>query len=390
VLARITEVWVGIEDPDPTVDRKGIKHLQDNGIDVHMFDRDLQEMISDENTAFMAQAMARASADDGQREVTLSPLEEAAGSVDLSDLSDEALQAFCTRADIAHAVGSSEFVRRLAHMGLLTQDRGTYRPTGFGVVLFGREPRVTMPQTGLLATIRYDDGTEEPMAFEGPQVLAPEAILGWLRAKLPNPTVRSEARRRESNAAVFEILREAVVNALVHRDYGILGAKCQLTITPNEFVVRSPGSPVPPITLQQMQAFGAPMLSRNPVLHYVFAQMDLAEERGLGLRSIAKCAEQAGLPRPRYEFDAPYLVLTVFRSRAAATASLPDDAQAALSESMRPGWEWLSSNVRATSTQYAEAMGVDQRTARRHLEALMALGLVTKVGKTRGARYEVR
>ena len=151
VLARITEVWVGIEDPDPTVDRKGIKHLQDNGIDVHMFDRDLQEMISDENTAFMAQAMARASADDGQREVTLSPLEEAAGSVDLSDLSDEALQAFCTRADIAHAVGSSEFVRRLAHMGLLTQDRGTYRPTGFGVVLFGREPRVTMPQTGLLA-----------------------------------------------------------------------------------------------------------------------------------------------------------------------------------------------------------------------------------------------
>ena len=45
VLARIKEVWVGIEDPDPTVDRKGIKYLQDCGVTVHMFDRDLQETI---------------------------------------------------------------------------------------------------------------------------------------------------------------------------------------------------------------------------------------------------------------------------------------------------------------------------------------------------------
>src|SRR5229473_1690899 len=45
VLARIKRVWVGIEDPDPTVDRKGIKYLQDNGITVHVFDRDLQEAI---------------------------------------------------------------------------------------------------------------------------------------------------------------------------------------------------------------------------------------------------------------------------------------------------------------------------------------------------------
>ena len=45
VLARIKEVWIGIEDPDPTVDRKGIKYLQDSGVTVHMFDRDLQEEI---------------------------------------------------------------------------------------------------------------------------------------------------------------------------------------------------------------------------------------------------------------------------------------------------------------------------------------------------------
>jgi len=32
VAARIAEVWVGIEDPDPKVDRQGIKYLQDRGV----------------------------------------------------------------------------------------------------------------------------------------------------------------------------------------------------------------------------------------------------------------------------------------------------------------------------------------------------------------------
>ena len=138
-----------------------------------------------------------------------------------------------------------------------------------------------MPQAGLLGTIHFADGTEEPKDFDGPQVLAPEQALQWLRDKLPNPIERSAARRRQANEALFELVREGVVNALVHRDYAIEGAKCQLLVTPDTITVKSPGKPVEPITLEQMQSFNAPMLSRNPVLHYVFARMELAEERGL-------------------------------------------------------------------------------------------------------------
>ncbi len=90
-----------------------------------------------------------------------------------------------------------------------------------------------------------------------------------------------------------------VLVALVHRDYAIEGAKCQLVVTPDTITEKSPRKPVEPITLNQIQSFDAPMLSRNPVLHYVFARMELAEERGLGLRSMKRRAEQAGLPLPR-------------------------------------------------------------------------------------------
>ena len=67
VLARIKEVWVGLADPDPTVDRKGIKYLQDKGVTIHMFDRDLQEVIQKENREFLAQAMERAMAVRGEK-----------------------------------------------------------------------------------------------------------------------------------------------------------------------------------------------------------------------------------------------------------------------------------------------------------------------------------
>src|SRR5208283_626023 len=67
VNARIAEVWVGIEDPDPTVDRQGIRYLEEHGIRVHLFDLDLQEQIRQANKGFIAQAFKRTAEAKGAR-----------------------------------------------------------------------------------------------------------------------------------------------------------------------------------------------------------------------------------------------------------------------------------------------------------------------------------
>ncbi len=243
VLARIKEVGIGIEDPDPTVDRKGIKYLQESGVTVRMFDRDLQEEIQGANKAFIDQALERAAAAHAEKKpktMMLSPLENAFATVEAKDLSVEAMEQYRTIARISITVGSPAFNRRLVQQGLLRRENGRWTPTGFGLLLFGKEPRMAMPQAGLLGTIHFADGTEEPKDFDGPQVLAPEQALQWLRDKLPNPIERSAARRRQMNDALFELVREGVVNALVHRDYAIEGAKCQLIVTPDTIMVKSP------------------------------------------------------------------------------------------------------------------------------------------------------
>ena len=390
VNARIKEVWVGIEDPDPTVDRKGIKYLQDHGVTVHMFDRVLQEEIQVANEQFIAQAMERraCAAEEATEEVVLSTLENPVVSADLHDFSEEVLGRYRSLAKIEDAVNSDGFQRRLVQQGLLKTDGKKFVPAGFGMLLFGNSPRDVMPQAGFLGTIHWPDGTEEVLDFDGPMVLVPEQAIQWLKDKLPNPIDRSGAQRKEASEKFYELVREGIVNALVHRNYDIAGAKCQLIVTPDTITIKSPGEPVPPITLKQLQDFNAPILSRNPVLHYVFAKMELAEERGLGLKSMKARASDVGLPLPKYAWENPYLALTLFRSAAAAVAGLPPAVRDGLNDDERASWEFIASRQSVTSPELMERMGFDERKAQRVLRKLLDSNLIRRLGRGPATHYE--
>lgn len=392
VAARVREVWIGVADPDPTVDRKGIKYLQECGVKVHMFDRDLQEPIYEANKVVILEALERAAAAEAEKKpklVTLSNLENALANAAIEDFSNEALAQYLTRAQIEDRVGSPSFNRRLVQQGLLRQENGRFIPTGFGLLLFGKEPRTVLPHAGLLGTIHYAEGKEELRDFAGPLVLIPPLVEKWLNDKLPNVIDRSTMVRQEVPPLPFDMVREAVVNALIHRDYDIRQGKCQLIVTVDTIAVKSPGGPLPPITLEQLRSFNAPMLSRNPELHYVFAKMEMVEERGLGLKSLKNHAEKLGLPRPKYEWEAPYLVLTLFRNPEAAVRTLKPAVLELLTDSERNGWKWLATRGRAKSSEYAKAMEVEDRTARRHLNHFLELGLVRKIGSGPSTEYEV-
>ena len=394
VAARIAKVWVGITDPDPTVDRRGIKYLQENGVEVAMFDPDLQEDIKRVNEMFLKQALERADDVKGHDEVKvkLSTLDETPPHVAYGDLSLNALDRFRKAANITDAVESVDFRRRLERLGLLVEEGNDFKPTKSGLILFGDSPRETMPQVSLQGTIHHLDGTEEAEDFDGPQTLVPARAMDWLRDRTPVILDRTRADARSRDDSLFRSVREGVVNALVHRDYDIIGAKSQLVIRPDTIEIRSPGPPQDPITLEQMQHFRAPMLSRNPLIHYVFRRMNLAEERGLGLETMRRSLSDAGLPAPTYTFLDPYLVLTIFRSTTAVTAGLPSSVAARMTEFEMAGWSWLRRQFPqwVQTPQYAEVIGRDVSTARRDLGKFVELGLAEKRGQTRGRKYRAK
>jgi len=393
VNARIAEVWVGIEDPDPTVDRQGIRYLEENGIKVHLFDVDLQEQIRASNKKFIAQALQRASEAKGaamSKPLSLSQWDEPLAGVVLDDLASDALVRYRERTKIPDKTRSAGFLRCLERQGLYRRRGGKMVPTGFGFLLFGKTPRDVLHHAGLNATVEYPDGTHEIRNFDGPTILIPDLLEEWLRLKLPSVIDRSRMTRADQPALPFELVREAVINALVHRDYDLTGATCHLVVTADAVMVRSPGAPLAPITVEQMQAFTAPMYNRNPKLQFAFGGTKLAEGRGLGMRTLGAAAARHGLPVPKYAFDGIYLTLTIYRHSKAAVEALAPNILSALSVSERNGWAWLASRGSAKSSEYAAAIVSDERTARRHLIHFLELKLVRKSGSGPSTQYHLR
>ncbi len=390
-LARLKEVWVGIEDPDPTVDRQGIKYLQDHGVKVHLFDRDLQDQIRAANKDFIAQALKRAAEDKGggAKPAVLSRWDEALAGVEIGDLDVEALAHYRRKTKIADKVGSTAFKHRIERQGLLRAKGKKLTPTGFGFLLFGRTPRDVIHHAGLNATIEYPDGSHEIQNFDGPAILVPDLVEEWLRPKLPNVIDRSRMTREERSSLPFELVREAVINALVHRDYDLTGATCHLVVTTDTVTVRSPGAPLAPVTVEQMQAFTAPMYNRNPKLQFAFGGTKLVEGRGFGMKTFGEAAAKHGLPLPKYAFDGLYLNLTIYRHAQAAVQALGAAVLKKLSKSERSGWEWLSLRTNVTSDGYAQALGLPYRTAMHHLRRFQELGLLERAGAARATEYRV-
>jgi ATP-dependent DNA helicase RecG len=316
-----------------------------------------------------------------------STLEQALRGAKREDFAGAALQTF--KKKLGKRSAARSFDSLLTRQGFLAAAGKNLVPTGFGYLLFAAAPRDLLPQAGLKGTIHYPDGRDEVRDFDGPLLLIPDQFERWLRTKLPFVSDRSAMERKESSDVPFELIREAVINALVHRDYDIKGATCHVTVTADTITVRSPGPPPSPVLLEQLQAFTAPMLNRNPKLQFAFGGAKLAEGRGLGMRTLGSAADKYRLPLPKYSFDGVYLTLTIYRNSNAVVRTLSSKVLRDLSKSERAGWQWLAGRSATTSSDYAAAIESDERTARRHLNHFVQLKLLTKVGSGPATEYRL-
>jgi ATP-dependent DNA helicase RecG len=390
--ARISDIWVGIEDPDPTVARKGIEHLKNKGITVHMFDQDLQNEIEKINKGFLEQALERAT-EEKQEFPPLSSLEELSTYSDSSDISKTAIKIYLEKSNLDTDITTGEVYKNLARQGFIELDSKNNEQavslTQAGLIMFGKNPRDTNPEAVVKAQIKYGEAETEINDFDEPLVLIPDKLETWLKKVLRSKMVRKNFERKEVPAFPIEVIREAVINALVHRDYDMQKAKIYLEIDEEKIVVKSPGLPVEPIQLEQLKNFSAPSLSRNPQIMYIFNQMHYVEERGLGMQTLKSLPEKYNLPLPEYSYDEPFLVLTFPRSRESVPAVSGIKAIKELNDKEIIGYEFIKPKEKITKREYADHFDYSDRQAERHLKRFKELGLIEKKGAGPSTYYQI-
>ncbi len=389
VRARIGEVYIGIEDPNPKIANQGFRYLIANRVIVHPFDADLQERIRQRNAKFIREKEEEVKAVQLTEEVKIeekSLLEQVAAGASIASLSEELLQKFVKLSGLPYAYPSMGFNEWGADFGLLEKDErtGNYKPTGLGMMLFGTQPSISYPHVVFKIEVSYGKGEPEIRDISVPLVSQWPEIFDYLTGKALKLTIdRSGKERKEVADFPIDVIREAVVNAIIHRDYSIEGATNYLYIDPEKIVVRSPGNVAPPLTLEDLKEFKAPPHSRNPKIMYVFNQMRLVEFRGIGMRKM-KELPSLGFPLPTFEFQAGNLVVTFARTR---TIIRKKAGKREMSEQEYKELLYIQAHESVTRAQFGKEFNLPPKTAQNHLSRLIDLGVVGSKGRGRAIRY---
>ncbi len=174
----------------------------------------------------------------------------------------------------------------LQNASVIDELDGALRPTLYGLMVFGRDPQAYPHTLSLFVQCAAYGGTDQAAevlsAGEAKGRLADQVnrAMGWFRS-LGRREAYEGLRRRDIPPLPERALREALVNAVIHRDYAISGSQTMLEVFADRVVVTSPGALPNHMTVEQARSGGAPR-SRNEMMANAMVVAGLMERRGRG------------------------------------------------------------------------------------------------------------
>lgn len=192
-----------------------------------------------------------------------------------------------------------EWPTLLVNLELARLFAGRTIPTVDAVLLFGRGPRQFLPQSGIRA-VCYPGEEADYAARADEELRAPLVPLRSSDGSLVEPGLVDQAwdfvRRNTTPTSSVEemrrvdrweypevVVREAVLNALVHRDYSIAGTDVMLAIYSDRLEVQSPGRLPNTVTTDGMRS--GVRYARNQTLVNVMRDYGYVDARGMGVRN---------------------------------------------------------------------------------------------------------
>ena len=200
--------------------------------------------------------------------------------------------------------------------GLLWRDtaKDEFYATAAGLLLFGQLPADHFPQAAILADAYADTKISgKPrgqLNINAPLALAIEQALEFVDKHSFHPTRVVGINNLTLDEYPRRALREALVNAVAHRNYEDASRKIMLEVFADRIVISSPGYPPAPLTLAKLRRGNYRPCSRNPVIAQTLATFKLMEQRGSGFARMRDAMLNHGLAAPAFTEQDGYFVVT--------------------------------------------------------------------------------
>lgn len=291
----------------------------------------------------------------------------------------------------------------LAAMHAIREEGGVWRPTLGGLLALGPFPQQFLPR--LNVTFTAFPGTDKTGGVDGsrrfldartlvgPIPLMVDDAVDAVTRNMRTGAIVEGAFRRDVPDYPRDAVREAVANALMHRDYSpdARGSQVQVNLYADRLEIVSPGGLYGGVDIEDLGRFGVSssrnqflsnMLETTPFPHGGY----VVENRGTGYQVIDERLREALMPPARPVSTLRFFSVTFDKRRASANERQPDAGLAAEDAIL----EALGRDTSLSARQLAEMSGLSRSTISNHLRQLIAQGKVEPLHPSRSPRQRYR
>ena len=175
------------------------------------------------------------------------------------------------------------------------------------VIFFGTSPEKFFPLYGVKCAVMAANEIIEMVDFRENIYSAINLVVGFILRNIPSTYKIEGTRRTETPRIPKDVIREAVVNAMIHRDYSI-GSSIFVRISKESVKIRNPGLLSPMLSIQDLfiEHHSEP---RNVVLAELAHKIKLIEHWGTGTTKIVRGLREQGLEDPVFSEQKGYFEL---------------------------------------------------------------------------------
>ena len=301
----------------------------------------------------------------------------------IGDISKEHLRRYLSLRGMDDYLLSNNIEQYLVSNKLVSQSGLIKNPA---ILFFANDPARYIPQC-VIELVKF--GGDEPVdilshrSVKEDLISAKDAVIDFIKEHIDKRIdIKGEGRRNEIFEYPMEVIREAIVNAMTHRDYfryeGI-----QVSIFNNRLEITNPGS-IPKGLSKEL--FGTISVQRNPVVYRLMKDIGLVEGLGTGIPRMKSAMRTAGLPEPEFTITESFFRITLFSKAVSAKA----ENKTQLNDRQLKAMAQIRKNGSINSSQYSKLTGVSVTTSVKDLNQMIGAGLIKKKGRYRNAFYVLK
>ena len=323
----------------------------------------------------------------------------------IADINLDLVQAYCKK--IGYTKKPETFLR--TNRNFIQKFDGTEKISGAAILLFGKDPQKFFPRARI-RIVRFEGDEErfgremnvvKDIEFKGTLLEMTKSSLDFIATQIKEYTfLGSDANFRTTPQYPKFCWTELIVNAVVHRDYSIMGTDIIVKIFDNHLIVESPGILPGMVRLNNIRQIH---FSRNPKIAQFMHDYELVKEFGEGVDRMFREMEAAGNPAPEYRQYDFMLKATLISSHNEKSNDNNEDGKGGQTGGQTSGQTGGQTNTDntivvlqaivndpyITRIKLSELTGIAPSAVQKHINKLKKQGIIKRNGGDFGGHWEI-